>query len=66
MSDDATPSFAAAIHDHLELRRRNASLEFEMPLANYLGSAADIRRNVEDRVGFDDEEDTIANVVSPK
>jgi hypothetical protein len=31
--------FAAAIHDHLELKRRNSALEFDMPLANYMPSS---------------------------
>lgn len=36
MPDDSISPFAAAIHEHLELKRRNAALEFDLPLANYL------------------------------
>jgi hypothetical protein len=67
MSDDATPSFASAIHDHLELRRRNASLEFEMPLASYLtddGGRGGL--NIDDGNGLADDEDTVANVAWPE
>jgi hypothetical protein len=67
MSDDAAPSFASAIHDHLELKRRNASLELEMPLASY------VTRDGTDRVmvadyddGLNDDEDTVANVHWPE
>ncbi len=36
MADDMTDPLAAAIRDHLELKRRNSALEYEMPLANYI------------------------------
>ena len=36
MADETTDPLAATIHDHLELRRRNSALEYEMPLANYM------------------------------
>ncbi len=36
MADEDTAPLAAAIRDHLDLRRRNAGLEYEMPLANYI------------------------------
>jgi hypothetical protein len=66
LSDDATFSFAEAIHDHLELKRQNAALEFDMPLARYLSvlTSQTVPR-VEDDVGID-EEDTLANVAWPE
>lgn len=33
---DTTSMFAQVIQDHLELKRRNAALEHEMPLERYL------------------------------
>ena len=36
MADEATAPLAAAIRDHLDLKRRNSGLEYEMPLANYI------------------------------
>jgi hypothetical protein len=35
MAGETTDPLAAAIRDHLELKRRNSVLEDEMPLANY-------------------------------
>jgi hypothetical protein len=32
---DTSSSFAQVIHDHLELREKNAALEHTMPLGNY-------------------------------
>jgi hypothetical protein len=32
----ATPLFAQVIQDHLELKRRNAALEHEMPIEKYM------------------------------
>jgi hypothetical protein len=68
MSDDATFSFASAIQDHLELKRRNASLEFEMPLARYLrGNANDDGGTpVSDTDATYEDEDTVANVRWPE
>jgi hypothetical protein len=66
MPDDATSSFAAAIHDHLELRRRNAALEPEMPLASYLPPPASQEAGrVGRRAKLDEDEDTLANAVWP-
>ena len=36
MPVDTTSLFASAIQEHLELRRRNAALEHEMPLEKYM------------------------------
>jgi len=36
MSVDTTSLFASVIQEHLELRRRNAALEHEMPLEKYM------------------------------
>ena len=36
MPVDTTSLFAAVIQEHLELRRRNAALEHEMPLEQYM------------------------------
>src|SRR3954463_768544 len=36
MAVDTTSMFAQVIQDHLELKRRNAALEHEMPLERYL------------------------------
>ena len=36
MAVDAPSMFAQVIQDHLELKRRNAALEHEMPLQRYL------------------------------
>ena len=36
MPVDTTSLFAAVIQEHLELRRRNAALEHEMPLERYM------------------------------
>src|SRR3954465_11911207 len=36
MAGDAPSMFAQVIQDHLELKRRNAALEHEMPLQRYL------------------------------
>ena len=36
MAVDAASMFAQVIQDHLELKRRNAALEHEMPLERYL------------------------------
>jgi hypothetical protein len=56
--DEPAPTFADAIHEHLELRRRNAALEFEMPLANYLpAQRADDEETHEDA-------DTLTGLVS--
>jgi hypothetical protein len=66
VSDKEMPSLASAIHDHLELKRRNAALEFEMPLADYLrrdtsnyGEGAGTNAELE-------EEDTLAGVIWPE
>ena len=42
--DNSATLFSQAIREHLELRRRNASLEFEMPLARYMsdGGSAEL------------------------
>jgi hypothetical protein len=65
LADDATSTFAAAIHDHLELKRRNSALEFDMPLANYLPShASRAVRPVEDDPALEDE-DTLPRVMWP-
>jgi hypothetical protein len=64
MSDDATPSFASAIRDHLELKRRNAPLEYEMPLASYLANnPIDGGRLA---IHADEDEDTVTNVRWPE
>ena len=66
MPHDSTSPFAAAIHDHLELKRRNAALELEMPLARYMPSLASGRRpGVENDAGLGDE-DTLTNDLSPE
>jgi hypothetical protein len=39
MDVQATAPLAAAIRDHLDLKRRNSVLEYEMPLVNYLDSS---------------------------
>ena len=36
MAVDAPSMFAQVIQDHLELKRRNAALEHEMPLGKYM------------------------------
>ena len=36
MAVDAPSMFAQVIQDHLELKRRNAALEHEMPLEKYM------------------------------
>ena len=36
MAVDTPSMFAQVIQDHLELKRRNAALEHEMPLERYL------------------------------
>jgi hypothetical protein len=67
MSDVATTSFASAIQDHLELKRRNASLEFEMPLASYVaGNASDCDNPVSPADEPEEDEDTLANVRWPE
>jgi len=38
MTLDGSLSFAKVIEDHLELKRRNSSLEREMPLSRYMSS----------------------------
>jgi hypothetical protein len=38
MAVDAPSMFAQVIQDHLELKRRNAALEHEMPLERYLSA----------------------------
>src|SRR5262245_65726970 len=35
-SVDSPSTFAQVIQEHLELKRRNAALEHEMPIANYM------------------------------
>ncbi len=42
MPREAPSLFSIAIQEHLELKRRNAALEYEMPLVPYLG--ASVRR----------------------
>jgi hypothetical protein len=65
VTDDATSTFASAIHDHLELKRRNSALEFDMPLSNYLPSyASRALRPFEDDPGLEDE-DTLPSVMWP-
>jgi hypothetical protein len=69
--DDATSSFAAAIHDHLELKRRNAALEFDMPLTNYTPSRARVvdARTSQNRQEVDltlEDEDTLPGVAWPR
>jgi hypothetical protein len=65
VADDATSSFAAAIHDHLELKRRNSALEFDMPLSNYLPrNVSRAVHPVEERPEFEDE-DTLPSVRWP-
>jgi hypothetical protein len=39
MADESTAPLAGAIHDHLELKRQNSALEYEMPPANYMSAA---------------------------
>jgi hypothetical protein len=58
--------FAAAIQDHLELRRQNAVLEVEMPLANYMRTLDESQRvqPVEGDAGSQ-EDDTLSNVSWP-
>jgi len=63
MSDDERASFAAAIHDHLELKRRNAALEFEMPLASYLRTEARQASTKGEHAVRLEDEDTLANVL---
>jgi hypothetical protein len=36
MTVDTSPIFSQVIQDHLELKRRNAALEHEMPLGKYM------------------------------
>jgi len=36
MAVDTSSMFAQVIQDHLELKRRNAALEHEMPLEKYM------------------------------
>jgi hypothetical protein len=36
MAVDTTSNFSQVIQDHLELKRRNAALEHEMPLGKYM------------------------------
>jgi hypothetical protein len=38
MSLDGSPSFAKVIEEHLELKRRNSTLEREMPISGYMSS----------------------------
>jgi hypothetical protein len=40
VADETVDPLAAAIRDHLDLKRRNSVLEYEMPLANYMASPA--------------------------
>jgi hypothetical protein len=66
LPDDSTSLFAAAIHDPLELRRRNAPLEHEMPLARYMPwQPKDGARTVKNDAARGDE-DTLTNVVWPE
>jgi hypothetical protein len=64
--EDALPdedSFASAIQHHLELKRRNASLEYEMPLARYLpDSGSTVGDRLDEDAGFE-EADTLTSVV---
>jgi hypothetical protein len=57
--------FGAAIHDHLELRRRNAALEVEMPLANYMPSLGGQHDESVERDAESREDDTLSNVSWP-
>jgi hypothetical protein len=62
---DQTSPLAQAILEHLELKRRNAGLEFEMPLTRYLSADPNNARGTPDRVGPDRTEDTITGVLWP-
>jgi hypothetical protein len=67
LSDGANTSFAAAIHDHLELKRRNAALEFDMPLENYLsGHARKSAKRIENDSWREEDEDTLPGVSWPQ
>jgi hypothetical protein len=61
MSHETESLFAAAIQDHLELRRRNAVLEVEMPLANYMPSL----ESQPGQTAGAQEDDTLANASWP-
>jgi hypothetical protein len=66
MRADSTSLFAWAIYEHLELKRRNAALELEMPLAKYMPwRPSENGEGVESGVGREDE-DTVANVLWPE
>jgi hypothetical protein len=65
VADDATSSFAAAIHDHLELKRRNSALEFDMPLVNYLPRNTSRALQPVEEVSSLDDEDTLPSVRWP-
>jgi hypothetical protein len=59
--DEQITPFAVAIHDHLELRRRNAALEHEMPLVRYMQR----RPSQDDEADrFREGEDTLPNVLA--
>jgi hypothetical protein len=63
MPDDSGSTFAAAIYDHLELKRRNAALEYEMPLSRYMPwRAIDDDQPRKTDAEFEDYEDTLTNV----
>jgi hypothetical protein len=61
MASDALPSLNQVILEHVELRRRNAALEYEMPLANYLDPAA--AQPASSAEAHADSEDTITGVI---
>jgi hypothetical protein len=66
MSDETKSLFAAAIQEHLELRRRNAVLEVEMPLANYIRTReSQSGERVEADAGSEEDDDTLATVSWP-
>ena len=66
MPNDSTSLFAAAIRDHLELRRRNAVLEHEMPLARYMPWQPEADSHTVKNDAAHGDEDTLTNVVWPE
>jgi hypothetical protein len=65
VSDDTESPFAAAIQDHLDLKRRNAVLEIEMPLSSYMRTFENQRgQSVEGDAGSR-EDDTLVTVSWP-
>jgi hypothetical protein len=56
MSRQGNSSFAAVIHDHLELRRRNAALGDLMPLSRYMHRAESGRPAHHVAEAWDDED----------